>query len=258
MKKDHTFVILAYKESPYLEECIQSIMKQKKNSKVVIMTQTPNNFIIKLAKRYHLKVETIHEKGIGKAFDAAISKSKTKFVTICHQDDVYYDNYYKKVVQKMKDDTIIAFSDYHEYKNNELVKTNINLKIKRIQLFPLLFFRKSIFVRRRCLSFGCPICCPSVTFNREKVKTPLFENPNFRSDVDWQAWETLSKVDGKFIFVPKACMFHRVHEDSETSRVIADKQRVKEDIVMFKKFWPDSIAKIICRVYSISEKSNSK
>ncbi len=27
--KNHTFVICAYKESPYLEECIQSLMNQR-------------------------------------------------------------------------------------------------------------------------------------------------------------------------------------------------------------------------------------
>ena len=54
MKKNHTFAILAYKESQFLEECIKSVMKQRDNSEVVIMTQTPNDFISKLAKKYHL------------------------------------------------------------------------------------------------------------------------------------------------------------------------------------------------------------
>ena len=257
MKKNHTFAILAYKESQYLEECIKSVMKQRENSKVVLMTQTPNDFINKLAKKYHIKVLEIKEKGIGKAFDAAIELSKTKFVTICHQDDVYYENYYKEVVERMDDDTIISFSDYHEYKNDKIVKTNTNLKIKRILLFPLRFFKKSIFIRRRSLSLGCYICCPAVSFNKDKVKTPLFENPDFRSDVDWQAWETLSKVKGKFLFNTKACMFHRVHDDSETTKVIADNKRTKEDMVMFRKFWPECIAKVICKLYANSEKSNS-
>ena len=142
-------------------------------------------------------------------------------------------------------------------KNDKIVKTNTNLKIKRILLFPLRFFKKSIFIRRRSLSLGCPICCPAVSFNKDKVKTPLFENPDFRSDVDWQAWETLSKVKGKFLFNTKACMFHRVHDDSETTKVIADNKRTKEDMVMFRKFWPECIAKVICKLYANSEKSNS-
>ena len=258
MKKDHTFAILAYKESPYLEECIKSVMKQNKNSETLIMTQTPNNYISKIAKKYNLEIVEIKSKGIGNAFDFALEYPKTKYVTICHQDDVYFDDYYNKVVKKMDDNTIIAFSDYYEFKNNHLVKTNTNLKIKRILLFPLKFFKKSIFVRRRSLSLGCCICCPAVSFNKDKVKTPLFQNDEFRSDVDWQAWEILSKQKGKFLYISEALMFHRVHDDSETSKVIADNKRTTEDLVMFKKFWPNSIAKFICKIYSNSEKSNSE
>ena len=52
-------------------------------------------------------------------------------------------------------------------------------------------------------------------------------------------------------------MFHRVHDDSETTKVIADNKRTKEDMVMFRKFWPECIAKVICKLYANSEKSNS-
>ena len=195
--KKHTFVILAYKESEYLEECIKSVLKQNKESETYILTQTPNKYIEKIAKKYKLQVKICNEKGIGKAFDAAIDSANTKYITICHQDDVYYENYYENVVKPMGNNTIISFSDYEELKNKKIIKTNTNLKIKRIMLFPLRFFRKSIFIRRRVLSLGCPIGCPTVTFNKQKFNTPLFENDQFRSDVDWQAWESLSKIKGE-------------------------------------------------------------
>ena len=46
----HTFVVLAYKESKYLEECIKSVLNQKYRSEVVIATSTPNKFIDKIFK----------------------------------------------------------------------------------------------------------------------------------------------------------------------------------------------------------------
>ena len=256
--KKHTFAILAYKESEYLEECIKSVMKQNKESEIIILTQTPCDFITKLAKKYKLETVEIKEKGIGNAFDFALKYIKTEFVTICHQDDVYYEDYYNEVVKKMNSKTLISFSDYDEFKNDKIVSTNTNLKIKRILLFPIRLFKNSKFIRRRSLSLGCPICCPAVTFNKNLVKTPLFENPDFRSDVDWQAWETISKLKGEFLYNKKHLMFHRIHDDSETSKVIADNKRTKEDLIMFKKFWPTPFAKIICKLYSNSEKSNSK
>ena len=56
MKKEkviHTFVVLAYKESQYLENCIKSVINQKYKSEVVIATSTPNKFIESLAKKYN-------------------------------------------------------------------------------------------------------------------------------------------------------------------------------------------------------------
>ena len=41
----HTFVVLAYKESRYLETCIQSVLNQEFKSNVVIATSTRNAFI---------------------------------------------------------------------------------------------------------------------------------------------------------------------------------------------------------------------
>ena len=48
----HTFVVLAYKESNYLETCIKSVINQKYKSKVIIATTTDNKYIRDLAKKY--------------------------------------------------------------------------------------------------------------------------------------------------------------------------------------------------------------
>ena len=42
---DHTFAICAYKESPYLEECIKSLKNQTIKSNILIATSTPNDYI---------------------------------------------------------------------------------------------------------------------------------------------------------------------------------------------------------------------
>ena len=50
----HTFVICAYKESPFLEECIQSLKNQKSRSSVKMVTSTPNEHIRNLAEKYEI------------------------------------------------------------------------------------------------------------------------------------------------------------------------------------------------------------
>ena len=52
--KNHTFVICAYKESQYLEECIKSVLNQNVKSNVIISTSTPNEYINNLAKKYDI------------------------------------------------------------------------------------------------------------------------------------------------------------------------------------------------------------
>ena len=256
----HTFVVLAYKESNYLEDCIKSVLNQKYKSEVVIATSTPNKYISKLAKKYELKIiENKGKKGIGADFDFAISCCKTELVTIAHQDDIYDFNYSDEIVKKYKKNknSLIIFSDYYEIKKNNNVYKNTNLKIKRILSFPLRFSSKNRFSKRFCLRFGNSICCPAVTFNKNKVSLPIFDYP-MKCNIDWHAWETLSKKKGSFLFINKKLMGHRVHEESTTTEIINDNIRTKEDVEILKRFWPKYIAKLIAKIYKNSEKSNNK
>ena len=51
---DLTFVVCAYKECAYLEECIRSLLHQRVRAKVMIATSTPNSHIQQIAERYGL------------------------------------------------------------------------------------------------------------------------------------------------------------------------------------------------------------
>lgn len=137
------------------------------------------------------------------------------------------------------------------------MKSNLLLKIKRVMLIPLRIklLHRVKFIRRLILSLGCPICCPSVTFVKSNLPKVIFEDI-YMSNVDWQAWEKLSKLKGEFIYNSKALTYHRVHEESATTAIIQGNVRNNEDFEMFCKFWPKSIAKIITNIYSNSEKSN--
>ena len=106
------------------------------------------------------------------------------------------------------------------------------------------------------MRFGCSICCPSVTFVKDTLPKQVFEC-DMKSDVDWFAWEKLSKLNGKFIFIKKKLMGHRIDESTTTTDIINQGIRTKEDLYMFKKFWPDFIAKKINKFYRKSENSNN-
>ncbi len=50
----HTYVICAYKESPFLEECIRSLKAQTVQSEIIMATSTPNDYIRSLADEYEI------------------------------------------------------------------------------------------------------------------------------------------------------------------------------------------------------------
>lgn len=261
---DHTFAICAYKESAFLEECILSLMAQSVKTNVLIATSTPNDFIKGLADKYGITLH-INEKAVGKSdiasdWNYAVSCCGTKLVTIAHQDDIYYPEYAAEVLKYAgrAEHPLIIHTDYEELRDGERVRDNRLLRIKRLMLLPMKpkAFWPSVFIRRRILSFGSPICCPSVTFEVDNVGKPVFEK-GFKCNPDWQAWERISKKKGDFVYCPEYLMAHRIHEDSATTALIADRNRHEEDMQMFRKFWPAPIAAFIERFYQKSEDQNA-
>ena len=101
--KNHTFAICAYKESPYLEECIKSLKNQTVKSNIIMATSTPNDHIKNLAQKYEIQLFINNgEKGIGQDWNFAVSNTKTDYVTVAHQDDVYCENYLEQIVLMQK------------------------------------------------------------------------------------------------------------------------------------------------------------
>ena len=256
----HTFAICAYKESEYLEECILSLLNQDYKSKIIIATSTPNEHIRDLGKKYNIPIYVNEgEGGITQDWNFALSKVDTKLATIAHQDDVYEPDYTSSFVKALKGSKkpLIVFSDYGEIRNGVKTTEVSMLKIKKKMLLPLRprIFKGSRFIRRRVLSFGDPICCPSVMFAIRNIELPLFNN-HFICCEDWETWEKLSKKKGDFIYISKPLMYHRIHEESTTSKTLEVGGRIEENYEMFCKFWPKPIAKLINSFYTKSEESN--
>lgn len=256
--ENHTFVVCAYKESPYLEECIRSLLNQNVKSNIIMSTSTPNEYIKNIAKTYNLKLYiNTGKSGIGEDWNFGVSNTTTDYVTIAHQDDVYKSNYLEEIVKKLNNgkDFVIAFSDYREIKNGKEIELTKNLKIKEKLLSPLKFFPKATWAKRCSIAFGNGICCPSVTLNTKIVgKTPF--KVGLKSNVDWETWYEMSKFKGRFLYIPKELMDHRIHEGSETSNLIENNVRLEEDLYMFEKFWPKFIAKKFMNKYKDAVKTN--
>lgn len=255
---DHTFVICAYKESKYLGECIDSLMRQTVKTNIIMATSTPNEHIQHYADMYSLKLFINRgESGIAGDWNFALSCADTALVTIAHQDDIYEPKYAETMLKCMNraKAPVLFSSNYGEIRNGEKVFSNKLLNIKKILLVPMRLFPDSIKARRLSLAFGDSISCPTVTYVKDIITIYPFEQ-GLRAALDWQQWEKLSKLRGTFASSVKPLMCHRIHEESETSKIIGENSRGDENYKIFLKFWPAPIAKMLNRFYSDSEKSN--
>lgn len=258
--EDLTFAVCAYKKSIYLEACVKSVLNQAAKGNVCIATSTPNEYIDKIAAKYQVPVYVNPKsEGIAADWNFAVGCAKTSLVTLAHQDDIYEYNYSEQILKSLNcaKKPLLAFSDYSEIRDGTTVNRSRLLTVKRILLLPLRLrvFWNSKFIRRRILSFGNAICCPAVTLVKKNLHLPLFKN-NMRSNIDWQAWEEISRLNGAFVYVPQSLMKHRIHGESTTSGLLEVNGRQPEDMYMFRKFWPGWLAGVIDWFYRSNEKGN--
>ncbi|MDR1778923.1 MAG: glycosyltransferase [Clostridiales Family XIII bacterium] len=254
----HTFAVCAYKDSEYIEELLDSLAAQTERSEVYIATSTPTERIqrIAAARSLPLHVNAVSA-GIASDWNYALSLADTEYVTLAHQDDVYTKNFTKETLAALDRtaNPILACTDYYEIRAGEKVSTNRNLEIKRKMLRQLARFPSARLVRRRILSVGCAISCPTVTLRRKRFPDFRF-NTDFTNSMDWEAWLRLAREKGTFVYVPKLLMGHRIHEDSETTRTISAGIRAREDLRILESCWPGPVARRIARAYAKAEDSN--
>ena len=77
-----------------------------------------------------------------------------------------------------------------------------------------------------------------------------------KSNIDWQAWEEISRLVGEFVYIKDSVMKHRIHEEATTSKLLEINGRKQEDYYMFHKFWPEPLAKLLTSIYGQNEKSS--
>lgn len=259
----HTFAIVAYKESPYLEKTIESLMNQSVISEIFISTSTPNDMINEVAKKYGLQIFVNNGKtGIAGDWEYALSKVRTEYASLAHQDDIYMPEYTKSLSDLLEKsaDTLMAFSDYCEIDSIGTVrKTNSMMLVKRLLFWPFLFKKtiRSRFSKRNLLRFGNPVCAPSVMYNIRNINIGTLFNETLGLSLDWEAWLSLTEAPGSFCFCPKPLTRHRVHTGAETTFGIKDGRRYKEDLALFEKLWPSMIARLLAKIYSLSYRSNA-
>lgn len=244
-----------------MQECVSSLLSQTSPGNVVMATATPNGYIRHLSQTVGVKLYINDAPpGIGSDWNFAVSCARTPLVTLAHQDDVYLPRYREVMLNRVNEAKrpLIFFSDYGELRGGNVVDKSRLLEIKRLLMRPLARrngISGSRRVKRSVLKYGNAICCPSVTLNMNALPSPPFQ-VGMGSNLDWDAWERFSLLDGEYVYSPIILMRHRIHESSTTSALIEDNTRTEEDLEMLRRFWPSPLARAINSLYATGQGSN--
>lgn len=259
---EHTFVVCAYKENPFLEEAINSLESQEVLGSILVSTSTPNDYIRGICKKHGLRmVVNSNPHLLGDDWNFGYDAAETPLVTMAHQDDIYEPAYLKMILDAYnrysRDEVLIAFTDYYEIRSGKKVGDNTLLSIKRKMNYPFQYSKLNglRFVKRRILAFGDSICCPSVTLCKSVLGESVFDT-NFVNSCDYKTWVNLANSKGRFVYIPERLMCHRIYEGSATTKNLEADIRKGEDQEIMSTLWPRPLASAINAIYALSEKSN--
>lgn len=269
MSRPHAFVICAYGNSPYLEECIRSLKEQSVKTDILLCTSTPSGYIEKLTEKYRIPMYVREGKsGIREDWLFALETAGKDhcLVTIAHQDDRYHRHYVKTLLEAWEDwpDMTVFASDYVVLKTREehlpdgtlypvwtVVKAADRVRfVKKLLRMPLRFrfLADRRWIKQSALVLGNSVCCPSCTYNCEILGVDLFRS-GYAFVLDWDNLWELAGRSGRFVMEEKPLIAYRVHDGAATKQCIENNRRTEEETAMFRKLWPAWAADLLMKFY---------
>lgn len=251
----HTFVVPVYGCSPFLEDCLRSLLAQTLASRVTITTSTPSDFVDLVARRWGVEVLVNPARlGIAEDWNFAVGATDARYVTLAHQDDTYDSAFLERTMEAFsRHDGALCFTGYREIDDDGQTTSSKISRVKHL-ITALTIGSRSQPSHRRMrayLSIGNPLPCSSVTFDRRRLPNFLFSN-RYASNLDWDAWLRLLDCKERFLFVPKRLVGRRHNSLTATAGLIADGRRQSEDIEIFRRIWPEPVAAAIAKFYGLS------
>ena len=257
MNSEFGFSIPAYGESPYLAQCIESLRAQTIKCELVITTSTPNSHINSIAAQYGIRlIINSNRESIASDWNFALATCQGKFVCLAHQDDLYHPEFAERMTAFFSEnsESCLAFSDSMEIFEAKSAKNNKRELVKRLIRRLAFMGAMSIegqFRKKILLGLGCPIPCPSVVFNKSIIENFEFSN-RYTINLDWDAWARFAREGGRIGYVRGELIKHRIHCNSETQNGLQDERRHREDYIMFQRYWPLPVARLLLFFYRAS------
>ena len=220
---------------------------------MAIVTSTPSDHISQAARTAGIKVVVNpRRQGIGADWNFGLDATDARYVTLAHQDDIYFPDFLERTraLFAAHPQGALAFTGFREIDDEGGPKRSKITLVKHLLSGAILGSREVVAGRRRglFLSFGNPLPCSAVTFDREKLGAFRFSTDH-ASNLDWDAWWRLHLAGETFLYAHEPLIGRRHNELTETSRLIRDGRRRAEDEDMFGRIWPAPLARMISVLY---------
>ena len=250
---DHAFVVMAHGDSPFLPGGLASLRAQSLSSRIVVATSTPSPFIGKASAAASAPLIINPERGgIAADWNFALHAGEARYVTLAHQDDVYFPLFLARSLDLLATvpGAALSFTGYVEIGDDgSRVRSRTSLIKHTLEAMTLGGRVAPSPARLRAfLSLANPLPCSSVTFDRARLDDFAFSDA-FRSNLDWDAW--LRLLDGGAVFARTAerLVGRRHNQLTATAALTRDGVREREDQVMFRRLWPRPVADLIALAY---------
>jgi glycosyltransferase involved in cell wall biosynthesis len=244
---------MAHGDSPFLPGCLASLRAQSLSSRIVAATSTPSPFIKEAAAAAFTPLIVNPERGgIAADWNFALHASEARYVTLAHQDDVYFPPFLAASLDLLATvpGAALAFTGYLEIGDDgSRVRSRTSLIKHALETMALGRRAAPSPARLRAfLSVANPLPCSSVTFDRARLGDFAFSDA-FRSNLDWDAWLRLLDDGAVFVRTAERLVGRRHNRLTATTALTREGVREREDQVMFRRLWPRPVADLIALAY---------
>jgi glycosyltransferase involved in cell wall biosynthesis len=217
-----SIVIPAYNHATYLDEAIQSILKQDyPNIELIVLddgsTDNTRAVLAKYAGMFHW--ETHKNMGQANTLNKGWQMSKGEVLSYLSADDVLLPHAVSTSMKYLRDDVVLTYCDFN--------LIDPSSKIIRRVLAPE-FNYAEMFVKFICYPG------PGVFMARKAFEKAGLWNSSLRQMPDYDYWLRLGLV-GDFKRVPELLACFRVHDESQT-HAKADERKADEPVNIIRGF----------------------
>jgi hypothetical protein len=256
LAEDHEFLLLAYGDSPFLGDFLSSLKAQRTSSRIRISTSTPSSYIDRIARDHQVELlVNPNRAGIGRDWNFALEQAERRYVTLAHQDDLYRPAFLPQTLALFEthSEAGVCFTSYDQIDDaGRITWSKISLVKHALERFIIGSQVDVDAARMRWfLSFGNPLPCSSVTLDMRRLGDFQFSE-TLSSNLDWDAWLRLCRGGIHFLHAPGRLIGRRHNDLTETSRLIREGRRRREDREMFRRTWAKPLDGAIAYVYSAS------